>query len=139
MNSIEKLMRVTKFVYVAVFGVTLPVIGIITFIMAFFCEDVIQAIRCLGSSMCLVPICLHILLKEKYGYGKLYRLCDLVVWAFMGVGMLTMGVANIVMAIDYNDFSIARLVTGILCILISVLDAWTCVELIRAEAMIGDE
>lgn len=139
MNSIEKLMRVTKFVYVAVFGVTLPVIGIITFIMAFFCEDVIQAIRCLGSSLCLVSICLHILLKEKYGYGKLYRLCDLVVWAFMGVGMLTMGVANIVMVFDYNDFSISRLVIGIVDILMSILDAWVCVELIRAEAMMGDE
>lgn len=139
MNSIEKLMRVTKFVYVAVFGVIFPVIGILEFIMAFLCADAIEAVRCLGSSMCLVTICLHILLKEKYGVGKLYRLYDLVLWAFMGVGMMIMGVANIVLAIDYNDFSIARLVTGILCILVSVLDAWTCVELIRAEAMIGDE
>lgn len=139
MNSIEKLMRVTKFVYLAVFGVILPVIGIIAFIMAFFCEDAIEAIRYMGSSMCLVPICLHIMIKEKYGYGKLYRLYDLVLWAFMGVGMMITGVANIVLAFDYNDFSISRLVTGIVSILLSALDAWTCVELIRDEAMMGDE
>lgn len=139
MKNIKKLMRVTKFVYVAVFGVILPLIGILAFIMAFFCEDAIQAIRYMGSSLCLVPICLHIVLKEKYGYGKLYRLYDLVLWAFMGVGMLITGAANIVLAIDYNDFSISRLITGIVCILLSVLDAWTCVELIRAEAMMGGD
>lgn len=139
MNSIEKLMRVTKFVYVAVFGVILPVIGIAAFIMAYLCEDAIEAIRYMGLSMCLVPICLHIMLKEKYGYGKLYRLYDLVLWSFMGVGMMITGLANIVLAFDYADFSISRLVTGIASIMISVLDAWMCMELVKAEAMMGDE
>lgn len=139
MNSIEKLMRVTKLIYLAVFCGILPVIGIIEFIMAFLCEDAIEAVRHLGSSMCLVTICFHILLKEKYGDGKLYRLYDLVVWALISVGMMTTGIANILLAFDYNDFSISRLVTGIVSILLSVLDAWICVELIRAEAMIGDE
>lgn len=139
MNSIEKLMRVTKLIYLAVFCGILPVIGIIEFIMAFLCEDAIEAVRHLGSSMCLVTICFHILLKEKYGAGNLYRLYDLVVWALISVGMMTTGIANILLAFDYNDFSISRLVTGIVSILLSVLDAWICVELIRAEAMIGDE
>lgn len=139
MNSIEKLMRVTKFVYVAVFGVIFPAIGILAFIMAYLCEDAIEAIRYMGLSMCFVPICLHIMLKEKFGYGKLYRLYDLVVWALISVGMMTTGVANILLAFDYNDFSISRLVTGIASILMSVLDAWVCMELVKAEAMMGDE